>query len=74
MDVRLDAPGHVKVQVFNIAGQAVITLLNETRPAGMFVLQWAGRNAGGDILGNGVYLVLIETPAGRMVRKVIILK
>jgi flagellar hook assembly protein FlgD len=74
MDCRVDTPGHVRVHVYNLAGQKVATLLNEYRPGGAFRLNWSGRNDKGEIVGNSVYMVLIETPDGRTIRKVIVLK
>lgn len=74
MDVKVDAPGMVKVSVFNLAGQRVALLMNQQRAAGTFRLQWDGRNARGEVVGNGTYLLVVETSSGRQVRKVIVLK
>jgi flagellar hook assembly protein FlgD len=74
MDVRVDAPGIVKVSVYNVAGQRVALLLNEWRGAGNHRLQWDGKNGKGAVVGNGTYLVVIEGPTGRSVKKVIVLK
>jgi len=64
----------VRVSVYNLAGQRVAQILNEYRPAGVFRLQWDGRNHRGGMAGNGTYFVVIEGPTGRSVMKVIVLK
>ena len=74
MDLRVDKGGEVKVTVFNMAGDKVIRLLDQYKDPGNFRLSWDGHNQAGDAVGNGVYMVLIQTPAGTSTRKVIVLK
>ena len=71
--------GHVRLDVFNILGQRVVTLVDEVRPAGLHKAQWDGTDAAGRGVGAGVYiyrlrtgqwqkaqsLVLVDGPAGR---------
>jgi len=66
--------GRVKVCVYNISGELVTTLLDQNSAVGSASLPWNGRNAKGDVVGNGVYFLLVETPGGKEVRKVIVLK
>ena len=74
MDIRVDRPGTIRISVYNVAGQRVALLLNEYRGAGNHRAQWDGRNEKGAMVGNGTYLVVIEGPTGRSVRKIIVLK
>ena len=74
MDIRIDKPGRVKIMVFNMVGEEVKVLLDQDMVMGNSRVYWDGRNRKGEILGNAVYLVAIETPLGQMIRKVIILK
>jgi len=74
MDVRVDQAGTVKVTVFNMGGNKVVSLFNQYKDPGNFRVSWNGRNEAGDLVGNGVYMVLIQTPSGNTTRKVIILK
>lgn len=74
MDLRVDKVGQVKVMVFNMAGDKVTTLSDQYRDPGNYRLSWNGHNQSGDLVGNGVYIVLIQTASGNSSRKVIVLK
>jgi len=74
MDVKVEQPGQVRVMVFNIAGEQVVKLLDQNEVVGNYRVYWNGLNKNGALVGNGVYLLIIETPTGRMIQKVIILK
>jgi flagellar hook assembly protein FlgD len=74
MDVRVDSPGQVKITVFNIAGQKVKRILDQNLPAGLSQVTWDGTNDAGTTVGSGLYLVVIQAPGSKMVRKVIVLR
>jgi hypothetical protein len=52
---QLPADSHVKLDVFNVAGQLVESLVNGKQPAGQHTVSW---NAGG--LTSGIYLVRLQ--------------
>ena len=52
---------HVSIDVFNIAGQKVRTLVNQSKPAGTYRVIWDGRNDAGTTVATGVYLYRIQT-------------
>jgi hypothetical protein len=74
MDCNVGTGGQVKITVFNLAGEKVITLENEYESAGLYRMAWDGRNNRGETVGNGVYFVILQQPSGTAVRKVIVLK
>jgi hypothetical protein len=45
----------VKIEVFNILGQRITTLLNEKVPAGWHIYQWNGTNNFGTTVASGIY-------------------
>ena len=49
-------PGRVILQVYNVIGQQVRTLLDVIRPAGQFVTTWDGRDHSGRPVSSGIYL------------------
>ncbi|HJT24930.1 MAG TPA: T9SS type A sorting domain-containing protein [bacterium] len=71
---KMDSDGQAKILVFNMRGEEVLKLLNEYEPAGTYSLSWNGHNQLNTLVGNGVYLVVFETPAGNTIQKVIVLK
>jgi hypothetical protein len=65
---------HVTLKVFNVFGQEVRTLVDETQPAGSRAASWDGRDSSGKPAGSGVYFFRIETPQFQSSRKMIVLK
>lgn len=50
----------VKIDIYNITGQVVKTLVNEEKTAGVYVLSWNGTDENGAPLSSGVYFYRIE--------------
>ena len=53
--LNLPVKGHVKMEVFNILGKRVKTLLNEKDLAGHMDISWKGDGDNGSLLANGCY-------------------
>lgn len=65
----------VRVDVFNVAGQLVKTLLDETRPAGSHQdVRWDGRDAGNRPAASGVYFYRLSAGDFLETRKMVLLK
>ncbi len=52
---QLAAPGKVKLTIYNLLGQRVVTLVDEFRQAGFYETVWNGRNSAGAETASGVY-------------------
>ena len=68
----LSAPGHVQVDVYNLAGRRMATVVSGYLEAGRHELSWNGRDATGGVAARGVYLYRIESPDGVAVRKTVL--
>jgi hypothetical protein len=66
--------GDVNISVYNIRGQLVRTLVNETLDAGMHSVVWNGDNNLGRSVGSGIYLYKLETSDNRIVKKMLLMK
>lgn len=64
----------VKLEVFNIMGQVVRTLVDEQRDAGYHVVEWDGRSDAGTRVGSGVYYYRIIAGDHVMLKKMALLK
>jgi photosystem II stability/assembly factor-like uncharacterized protein len=65
----LPKPEAVKIEVYNIIGQKIQTLLNKPMPAGYHEVEFNGQN-----LSSGIYLYRIEAGDWQDVKKMIYLK
>lgn len=66
--------GNVKIDVFNILGRKVRTLVNEFRVAGTHQTDWDGLSDDGVQVATGVYFYRITTDAFSSTRKMVLLK
>ena len=63
--IEFDAPpagGRVKVQVFDVGGRHVATLVDGEVAGGLQVSRWNGRDASGRVTAPGLYLCRLEAP------------
>jgi len=63
-----------RLEVFDVLGQQVKTLVGETRSAGTHQVVWNGRDASGMRVGNGVYFYRLETGGYTQMRRMLLLK
>jgi len=70
MDVPLS--GSASLDVFDVRGRFVAHLFDGVLDAGRREVEWDGRNASGLPAPSGVYFALLETEAGRVVRKLVL--
>jgi len=55
IEFSLPAVSDVKISIYNILGQEVVTLLNEQRSAGNHSVVWNARDSYGTRLSSGIY-------------------
>jgi hypothetical protein len=65
---------HVSLKIYNVAGQLVMTLVNEEKNPGMYTVQWNGVNNGGIPVASGVYFYSMVAGDFSQTRKLILLK
>ena len=52
---------HVRLEVFNMLGQHLATLVDGERSAGVYTAQWDGTDAAGQAVGAGVYIYRLSS-------------
>lgn len=62
------------LDVYNIRGQKVKTLLNENRMAGRHSVVWDGKDANGRSVSSGVYFYRLTTPNRTHISKMLLMK
>ena len=65
----LPHPDKVKIQIYNLKGQLVETLLDENKPAGSHSLEWSSVNA-----SSGIYFIKLSTKEVSKIQKVILIQ
>ena len=70
---QLPAPTRVRLEVFNILGQRVATLVYGERPAGFHTAAWNATDASGRGVGSGVYLYRLLGGGERLTRSMVLL-
>jgi hypothetical protein len=66
--------GTVKLRVYNVAGQLVKTLIDESKKPGYYEAVWKGDNNRGASVASGVYFYRLEAPQYSFSRKLVILR
>lgn len=68
----LPKAGHVSLDVYDVSGRHVRSLLDETRPAGASTVVWDGRAVDGTLLPGGVYFLRLTAGEESQTRKVVL--
>jgi len=69
----LDKPADVNLTIYNVLGQKVTTLIDETYPAGNHIARWDGTNDRGVGVSAGVYIFRIVVSGKRLAKKMVLL-
>ena len=70
----LTTPGPVRLEIYNVLGQLVRTLVDEVQSPGAYQVHWSGYDQGGVAVGAGVYLTRFSYPSGVQTRLLLYLK
>lgn len=70
----LPAEGPVALEVFDISGRRVRTLVDRRMPAGEFEVRWNGADDRGTRVGAGVYFYRLEADRRVLTRRMVLLK
>jgi hypothetical protein len=72
--VALPQASHVKIEVFNILGQKMKTLVDEDMGTGVFVVDWDGKDDRGLEVSSGIYFYRIIAGDFSDIKKMVLLK
>ncbi|MFC1475223.1 FlgD immunoglobulin-like domain containing protein [Candidatus Zixiibacteriota bacterium] len=70
----LPVQSDVTIELFNVLGQKVRTLVNRKEPAGTYTIFWDGTDASGNPVATGLYLYRITAGSFEETRKMLLLK
>lgn len=74
--ISFDIPqgGQVKVKIYNILGQIVLTLYDKLTYPGKYTITWGGKDNEGKEVSSGIYFYQLSTPGFTESLKMILLK
>jgi hypothetical protein len=64
----------VTLDIFDVKGSRVKTLINEIKPAGRYKAQWNGRNTHGNSVSSGVYYYRLATGKKVITKKLVLMR
>lgn len=70
----LSAAGAVRLDVYNIGGRKVATLVDGFQPAGTHAVSWDGLNAAGTPVPSGTYLARLTAGGTQLTRSMLLVK
>jgi len=65
---------HVTIEVFNLLGQRLKTLVNEEKNSGYHRLTWDGKDNSGQTVSTGIYIYKMEADQFVAIKKMILLR
>lgn len=70
----LPEAGNVNVEIYNILGQQVKSLVNEYQDAGNYVITWNGDDESGSTVASGVYFYRVSAGQFKDIKKMVLMK
>ncbi|MFQ5639908.1 MAG: FlgD immunoglobulin-like domain containing protein, partial [bacterium] len=71
---QLQKTAHVKLVVYNVAGQYVTTLVDGNYPDGIYSVRWNGKDVNGNPVSSGVYFYRLKTGTLSQTKKMSLLR
>ena len=74
IDYSLPEASKVRLDIYNVKGQLVRTLLNGDMPAGMHSVLWDGRDNNNAAVASGVYFYRVSSPKATQTKRMLLMK
>jgi flagellar hook assembly protein FlgD len=71
---QIASPEHVTLEIYNVIGQKVRTLINDRLEAGNYITIWDGRNNQGLPVTTGTYIYRFKAGNYTSVKEMVLLK
>jgi hypothetical protein len=74
IEYQLPAEAMTDIEIYNMLGERVATLVHEIQPAGFYTIQWNATNSSGAKVATGVYLYRMHAGDFTTVKKMLLVK
>jgi flagellar hook assembly protein FlgD len=69
-----DGGGDVTLQIYDVSGRLVRTLIDGYKPSGAGAVSWNGRNDQGQPMASGIYFYRMTAPGFSEMKKMVLLR
>ena len=66
--------GEVTVRIYNIKGELVKQIVNQTQQTGNYEVDWDGRSENGENVASGIYLYQLKTGNYYLTKRMLLLR
>lgn len=66
--------GNIKLTIYSISGQKIISLANASYSKGYHEVKWNGKNQAGNSVSNGIYIYELKAGNQRLIKKMVFAK
>ena len=70
----LPEASRVKLAIYNLLGQRIVTLVDQEQQSGIYSVQWDGKNEAGRDVASGLYLYLLKAQEFTSVQKLALIR
>ena len=70
---QLPTATHVRIDVFNVLGQHIATLVDAEQPAGSHAVKWDATDAAGQAMAAGVYFYRLTAGGGQQTQRMVLI-
>ncbi|MCF7823450.1 MAG: T9SS type A sorting domain-containing protein [Candidatus Marinimicrobia bacterium] len=74
IEYELSEHSQVSLTVYNLQGRQIMTLVSESKPAGLYRVQWNGMDDQGEQVSTGIYFARLQAGSYSQVEKMVYLK
>ena len=74
IDYQVPSTGKIQIQLYNVTGDLVRTLVNAEQPAGKYSIMWNGRDENNRQVATGVYIYRVVFGNAVLSKKMLLLK
>ncbi|RKY54770.1 MAG: hypothetical protein DRP89_04590, partial [Candidatus Neomarinimicrobiota bacterium] len=70
----LPKPTYIRLEIYNLLGKKIRTLVKNYYPAGHWTVTWNSKNNNGERVPTGIYFYYLYTPNCTLVKRMMLLK
>ena len=74
LSYQIAAGQFVTLAIYDVSGKKIRGLVGKQQPAGLYAVEWDGRNDGGELVSSGVYFYRLSAGEFTQTRRMVLLK